>query len=459
MNLVWTSLDTWIVIAAALAGASCALVGSFLVLKKMSMMGDAISHAVLPGIAVAFILTGSRATGVMFPAAVAVGVLTTVLVQLIHRHGKLEQGASMGVVFTVLFATGLILIERAAGNVDIHPEHVLFGAVELVPLYVVSVAGFEIPRGVVVLCVVLLINLTVVVLLFKELRLATFDPELATSLGINAGWIHYLLMAMVAVTTVAAFEVVGSILVIAMLIVPGATAHLLTRRLPTFLTVAVALSVVAAVLGHGAAVTVPPIFGFEDTGTAGSMATILGLLFFSTFLLAPDQGVLFRFQARLRLRVSIATQDILGLLAREEEKPTSTAGSLTRAEFGFVARSPFQNRRFLLLVALTLLRMRGQIKRSGGRYTLTAAGLPAAREILRTHRLWERFFYDDARVDLSELHTAADFLEHYTDAELQEALATRAGDTRTDPRGKPIPERETRERRKPKGIQKSRKEG
>ncbi len=437
--MMWTALDTWIVVAAVLAGATCAMIGSFLVLKKVSMMGDAISHAVLPGIAVAFIITGSRSGPAMLIGAAVVGVLTAVLVHVIHHYSRLEEGASMGVVFTVLFAIGLILIERAAHHVDIHPEHVLFGAVELVPLHLISVFGFGVPRGVILLAFVLLINLSVVTLLFKELRLATFDPELATTLGINATMIHYLLMVLVAMTTVAAFEVVGSILVIAMLIVPGATAWLLTRRLLPFLIVSVAVSVVAAVLGHIAAITVPPLFGYVDTSTAGSMATVLGILFFGALLFAPEQGVVARAIDALRLRLSIGSQDALGLLARAAENTESQTGSLSAAELRGVHRSPFAGHRLKLAAILAFLRVKGSVVFRGGRYHTTERGSEQGREILRSHRLWEQFFFDDGKVRISELHPAADVLEHYTNNDLREDLSERFAGKRTDPQGRPIP--------------------
>jgi manganese/zinc/iron transport system permease protein len=448
--MIWTSLDTWIVTAGALAGASCALVGSFLVLKKVSMMGDAISHAVLPGIAVAFILSGSRAGPVMFIGAAIVGVLTAILVEAVRRYGRLEQGASMGVVFTVLFAIGLILIERAARHVDIHPEHVLYGAVELVPLHLVTITGFGVtmPRGVLVLVVMLLVNIFVVTLLFKELRLATFDPELATTLGFNATAMHYLVMTLTALTTVAAFEVVGSILVIAMLIVPGATAHLLTRRLVPFLLVSVILAALSAVIGHLAAIGIPPLFGFEDTSTSGSMAAVLGLFFAIAFFAAPEHGLVARGWNQVRLRLSIVMQDVLGLLVRAgeyEREGSGPGGSLSLRDLRTVARSPFRSSAGGLTVALVMLRIRGLVAHDGGErahrlYRLTSRGTNAAFKVLRTHRLWERFFYDEGRLELDELHPAADVLEHYTDAELREALARRFEQEHTDPRGRPIPE-------------------
>lgn len=440
-SLIWTSLDSWIVVAGALAGASCALVGAFLVLKKVSMMGDAISHAVLPGIAVAFIVTGSRAGGAMFIGAAVVGVATAILVEVVRHYGRLEHGASMGVVFTVLFAIGLILIERAARHVDIHPEHVLFGAVELVPLHLVTVAGVTLPRGVAILLIILLINVAIVTAFFKELRLATFDPGLATTLGINARVMHYLVMTLTALTTVAAFEVVGSILVIAMLIVPGATAHLLTRRLLPFLLVSVAVSLLAAVLGHLAAIGIPPLFGFEDTTTSGAMAAVLGLLFLMAFLAAPQQGAFARAGNLVSLRISILTQDVLGLLARAAERRDNPDGTLSIGEFRSLQRSPFIGRRVSLAVALGLLRMRSMVSASAGRYRLTPKGRDAALEVLRSHRLWERFFHDEGKLELGALHPAADLLEHYTTRDLEDALEERMIGERTDPEGKRIPDR------------------
>jgi manganese/zinc/iron transport system permease protein len=133
----WFSLDTWIVVVGVLAAVSCALLGNFLVLRQMSMMGDAISHAVLPGLAIAFLITQARTSWLMFLGAAVIGVLTAVFTQWISRFGKVDRGASMGIVFTTLFALGLLLIVQAADSVDLDPSCVLYGAIELTPLDVV----------------------------------------------------------------------------------------------------------------------------------------------------------------------------------------------------------------------------------------------------------------------------------------------------------------------------------
>lgn len=290
----WTALDSWIVLAGVLCAVSCALLGNYLVLRRMSMMGDAISHAVLPGLAAAFLLSGSRASWAMFAGAVIVGVLTALCTQGLSRYGRVDEGASMGVVFTLLFAIGLIMIVRGASSVDLDPNCVLYGAIELTPLDRYRWAGIELPRAVWGLGGVALLNAGFVALFYKELLLTSFDEALAGTMGFRPVLMHYALMTLVAVTAVAAFESVGSILVIAMLIVPGATGLLLTRTLKGLIICSLVVAIVSAVGGHIAAITVPRWWGFEDTTTAGMMAVVAGLCFGFAFLFAPGSGVMMR---------------------------------------------------------------------------------------------------------------------------------------------------------------------
>ena len=298
--MTWMPLDTWIVVTAALAAMACALPGCFLVLRKMSMMGDAISHAVLPGLAAAFLLTGSRTSGVMFLGAAIVGVAATLLIHAVHRWGRVDSGAAMGVVFSTLFALGLILLNHATRTqrVDLDPDCVLYGALEFTVLDTWRMLGLDVPRAAAILGGVLLFNLACVLIFFKELRLSSFDAGLARSLGFSPGSIHAGLMVVVAVTTVAAFEAIGSILVIAMLIVPPATAMLVTHRLGAVVAVSLAVAAASALLGHLAAIALPPRIGFTDTTTAGSMASVAGAIFALVLALAAIRRTLAR-RARL----------------------------------------------------------------------------------------------------------------------------------------------------------------
>jgi manganese/zinc/iron transport system permease protein len=180
--------------------------------------------------------------------------------------------------------------------VDLAPGCVLYGAIELTPLHTVTIAGLELPRAFAQLAVVVVLNAAVIGLFYKELKITSFDPEHADALGISSGRMHELLMVMTAVTAVAAFESVGSILVVAMLIVPAATAHLLTDRLSSMLLVAVVVAAATAGGGHLAAITLPQLIGYEDTNTAGMMAVVAGAVLAAVIFFGPRRGLLARWR-------------------------------------------------------------------------------------------------------------------------------------------------------------------
>lgn len=282
-DLSW-ELDGWIILAGILCAVSASLLGNFLVLRGMSMLGDAVSHTVLPGIAVAFLIGNSRSSLPMFLGAIIAGIVTAFLTEWIHRIGKVDEGASMGVVFTSLFAIGLILIVQAADRVDLDAGCVLYGAIELTPLDQIRIGSITVPRAVLMLSGVLALNLTCIVLFYKELKITAFDPALANSLGISSYTMHYLLMVLVAVTAVASFESVGNILVVAMFIVPPATAFLLTKQLNRMILISVLIAIISAIAGHLAAIQIPQLFGFQSTSTAGMMAAVVGFLFLAAHL-------------------------------------------------------------------------------------------------------------------------------------------------------------------------------
>lgn len=428
--------DLWVIITGALAAAACGLLGCFLVLRRMSMMGDAISHAVLPGLALAFMLTGTRTSASMFVGAAVVGVLTAVFTQWVHTRGKVEQGAAMGVVFTSLFAVGLLLLSAAAHYVDLDPRCVLYGALELTPLDSFALGGgWEIPRATLTLGMVLLADLALVLVLYKELKLSSFDPQLATTLGINATVVHYLLMTFVAITVVAAFESVGSIIVIAMLIVPAAAASLLTTRLSTMLLLSAAIGVASAALGHIGAMQIPRMFGFQDTTTAGMIAVAAGALFGVAWLFAPRQGVLSALVRRLRLSVRIIREDILGLLYRLRERGEPAGASDVLA----LMRTAKSHGLLASRLALWMLRRQGMLATGAEQLALTPSGLERGRQLIRAHRLWEAYLEKHGALSQQRLHLAAERLEHETDAALRRRLDAEMGEPARDPHGREIP--------------------
>lgn len=282
--MIWTELDTWIVLTGALTAMACAVPGVFLLLNKQSMLGDAISHAVLPGLAIGFLVSGSRDPLPMFVGAVLAGLFTGVVSGVIERRGRVEAGASLGVVFCSLFALGLILIRLAADHVDLDPGCVLYGALELA-----VIDSATVPRIVWQSGAILILNLFLAGVFFKELQVVAFDPRFAKASGIPSGLIQQGLTVVTALTTVVAFESVGSILVIAMLIVPGASAMLLSRSVSGVLLWSLIVAISSAVLGHVLAISVAPTWlglltGRHDLGSlssAGMMAASAGGIFFS----------------------------------------------------------------------------------------------------------------------------------------------------------------------------------
>ncbi len=453
----WTSLDTWIIVIGALAAMACALPGCFLLLRRQSLMGDAISHTSLLGIVAAFFVSHwlveanviSPATELsvrhvaMCLGAVIVGVLSAWMTESLQRFGNVESSAALGVVFTSLFALGLLLIRAVADDVHIDPDCVLYGAIEMAPLETAGASG--VPRAVIVNGVVLAINLLLTVLLFKELRLSAFDPALATTQGIPAQVMHYGLMGVTAMTLVAAFESVGSILVIAMLIIPPATAYLLTDRLPRMIGLSLLIGGLSSVLGHVSALTLPSLIArsvgisdVHDASTAGMMAAAAGFLFVMAMLLGPKYGLVSRAWHRLLLKLRIAGEDVLGGLYRfEESAPASADVSLTTERAVWLRTVMTQT--WLTRLASWVLLRRGWLIGSGADVRLTDTGREAARTLVRSHRLWESFLAKHFVLGTGRFHESAEQVEHFLDGELLAELDQDLDRPGVDPHGRAIP--------------------
>jgi len=271
---------------AAVTAVACALPGVFLVLRQTAMLSDAISHAVLPGIVVAFFLTGSLVSPLLVVGAAASGVLTVALVEAVRRTRLLREDAAIGLVFPLLFSIGVILVSRHAGRVHLDVDAVLLGELAFAPFERLGWRGLDFgPRALWMMAGVLVIQLILLALFYKELKLSTFDPGLAAVLGFSPAAIHYALMAVVSVTAVGAFDAVGSILVVALMVAPPAAAWLLTDRLPVMLGLGAGFAVASAGAGYAAARAL-------DASIAGCMATAAGGVFALSFALAPERGLI-----------------------------------------------------------------------------------------------------------------------------------------------------------------------
>ncbi len=277
--------ELWIIAIASLVGVSCSLVGVFLVLRRMSMLGDAISHSVLFGIVLSFLLTGSRAGPVMLIGAGVVGVATVYITGVLHKYGKLQEDASIGVTFTWLFALGVILISFYAGRVDLDQECVLYGEITFAPFDTVLLGGVDIgPRSFWMLAVITLCNLLAVVFCYRRFQVVSFDPILAHCIGVKVSLWHYLLMTLVSLTTVSSFDAVGAILVVAMLVVPANAAYLFCRSLQGMIISAVVISLVSAVGGYYLA-------SAYDSSISASIALVSGAILVFVLLFVGDYSL------------------------------------------------------------------------------------------------------------------------------------------------------------------------
>ncbi len=270
--------DFYIILTASLVAINCALMGSFLVMRRMVMLGDAISHAVLPGIFVAYLLAGSTGSLPMLIGAAFSGILATLLIEWFTKKARMQSDAAIGVSYTFLFAVGIILISKFGQNADLDQQCVLYGEIEYVSLWLKPIFGlFYLPKQSIILLTVCVVLIAVVIWGFKGLFITTFDPSYAISTGVAVTFWHYLLMSGVSLTTVVSFESVGAILVIAFLSGPPAIAYLLTEDFKKMLVLACLIGIFCSAGGYYLA-------KWLDVSVAGAISTFIGIVFVVAFL-------------------------------------------------------------------------------------------------------------------------------------------------------------------------------
>lgn len=294
MSLVQTLLSTpsvSIVVIGALVGVAASLLGSFLVLRRESMLSDAISHSVLLGIVVAYLVTGALAGFWSIVGAALAGLLTVVLTEALIRSRRVKRDAAIGLVFPALFALAVLLINLYARDVHLDADAVLLGEIAFAWLDVVTLFGLELPRALAVMALIALVNLVFVVAFFKELTLASFDPSLARAMGYRPGPLGLALLALLAITAVGAFEAVGVVLFVAFVIVPAAAAVLLTDRLSRMLLISSLIAIASSVVGYLIAREL-------DASIGGAMASSTGIFLLLALLFGPQHGLLARWRRR-----------------------------------------------------------------------------------------------------------------------------------------------------------------
>lgn len=406
--------EEWVIralIASSVVGLMCGVLGSFVVLRNMAMIGDALSHSILPGVVFAFMLVGHSTLG-FFTGSVIAGLLTAIGITWIQQQGFTKNDAAIGIVFTAMFSIGVMAISAINRRPGVHLDLVdfLFGDV-----LGVSNEDLWLTGGVAVYVVLSIL------FFYRYLFVTTFQPVIARTMGISVQLVHYFVMLLLSFVVVAALRTVGVILVVAMLITPAATALLLADRLPRVLVISGVLGVLSAFLGL--------VLSIEfDTTPGPAMAIVAAGFYLLALFFAPRRGLLTRYRQRRQVKRRILLEDTLKEAYRLSQNGRLTLSALSE-KLGISQRrlQPF------------LLSLRRRKWLSPDQLALTDLGEDEARKFVRAHRLWESYLVSHVGLSAEQIHEEAEHYEHFLDEDLLDEVAAELNYPRTDPHGSPIP--------------------
>ncbi len=397
-----------------LVGVACGVLGCFVVLRRMALIGDALSHAILPGVVVSFMLTNRTEISYLFLGALFAGVMSAGLIKLVSQLSRTKEDSSIGIVFTAFFALGIILASSLPRGTHFDLKCFLFGD----PLAV----G---PNDVLMMGIVAPAVIVTIFLVYHRLKIASFDPLVAATMGISVSTIHYLLMGMLSATVVAGLKTTGVILVVAMVITPASAAYQLCNRLWTMLILAGVFGAVSAAAGMSLAF-------ITNSPTGPAMVIVATVLFALAMLLSPQHGLVLRAMRRRGMRRHVDSEDCLKAVYKLDESGM-VGGALEVARQTGLSPARVES-------MLRSLRAERLIERKGLAATLTPAGRRQAAELVRAHRLWESYLAGEAGIDMDNIHAEAERLEHVH--ELADEVEEKLGFPRRDPHGEVIPSRE-----------------
>lgn len=410
--LPWDLLYLKGTLCSILVGLGCGVLGCFVVLRRMALIGDALSHAVLPGVVLAYMFTGDTQPIPLLIGALLSGLVAAVLINVVTKHSRTKEDSSIGIVFTALFATGIILVSNLPRGTHFDLKCFLWGE----PLAV----GESDLTMMAIICAVVL---AVVVLMYHRLKLVSFDPLVAAAMGVSVGAMHYLLMGMLSATVVAGLKTTGVILVVAMVITPASAAYQLTNRFSVMLVLAGLFGIASAVLGMSVA------FVF-NASTGPAMVIVATAIFGLSVLFSPSHGVVFDRLRRFRLARHVRGEDVL--------KAVYHLGPMPNAAGRYLPTMADHLKMPVALIGRTLERLKGEgLVALSPQVQVTEAGRKHAEQIVRAHRLWETYLADRLGVSPDEVHGEAERLEHAHD--MAERLDEMLGRPDVDPHGSTIP--------------------
>lgn len=348
---------------AMLVAVACSIPGTFLVLRKMTMVTDAITHTILLGIVLGFLVVQNVHSPILSISAVAMGVVTVWAIEMFTKTKQLSSDAAIGIVFPFLFSLAILLISRYTSSIHLDIDSVLLGELAFAPFHRLRLFGVDIgPLSMYTMGAIVLVNLTLVLLFFKEIKLAIFSPEIAMLFGFSPTLLFYGLMTSVSLTTVGAFEAVGAILVIAFIVGPPLSAYLLTTDLKRMIWLSIGIGIWNAIIGYQFAI----IF---DVSIAGSMAVSTGITFMVIFCVTPKHGLLSGIYIKRQQLQKLACQTILTHVYYYGQQQTRhTANGVVSIE------RYIQLRQHIVRRALQQLINEGKLQCIDGYYELTIHG-------------------------------------------------------------------------------------
>lgn len=399
-------------IASITIGISCGLIGTYIMLRRMSLIGDALAHAVLPGVVVSFMVAGKSEIA-LFIGAVVSGIVTVLLIGFVNRNSKIKEDTSIGIIFTGAFALGILLVSQLK-QVHIDLSSYLFGDV-------LGVSTGDITLSLIIMVVIILC----ILLFYKQLLLTSFDPTMALTIGISTTLVHYMLMTLLSMSIVAGLQSVGVILIIAMLITPPATAYLLSNNLKKILFLSPMFGTISAVAG----LYLSYHFNFAS---GASIVLVAVALFLLAFLFSPKEGVVTRLFRRRAATKLVLIEDVIKLSYRFAEETDKTGLTDRIANELGISNSRVES-------AIRILINKGLIQKTNGSFLLTEDGRKYATRLIRTHRLWETYITREKVTDMEHVHPEAEKVEHVLTEDMVNELDEELGYPEKDPHGSDIP--------------------
>ena len=402
-------------IASVTIGISTGLIGTYIMLRRMSLIGDALAHAVLPGVVISFMVAG-KGQLTLFLGAVAAGIVTVLLIGFVNRNSKIKEDTSIGIIFTGAFALGVLLVSQLK-QVHIDLSSYLFG----------DVLGVS-TGDIILSAIIMLIIVLTVILFYKQLLVTSFDPTMAITIGISTTVVHYMLMTLLSMSIVSGLQSVGVVLLVAMLITPPATAYLLTNSLKKILILSSLLGTLSSVIGL--------YLSYHFNFSSGASIVLVAVTFFMlAFLFSPKEGVVTKYFRRRSSSRNIVLEDIIKITYKNQSK-------LKKDDLLDEYEQQLGIKKQKIESLLRYMESRGYIQTENGSIALTETGNKLAIKIIRSHRLWETYAERENITEKANVHRDAERIEHVLSDDLIDELDKELGYPDKDPHGSPIPKPE-----------------